>query len=74
MPGIDGFALSASIQQHPELARSVIMMVSSSQRPGDISRCQELGVSAFLMKPIKQSELFDAIMSVVGRRPGSRIG
>ncbi len=66
MPGIDGFALSASIQQHPELARSVIMMVSSSQRPGDISRCQELGISAFLMKPIKQSELFDAIMSVAG--------
>jgi PAS domain S-box-containing protein len=69
MPGTDGFALSASIQQHPELARSVIMMVSSSQRPGDINRCQELGISAFLMKPVKQSELFDAIMSVAGVAP-----
>ena len=34
-----------------------------------MSRCQELGVSAFLRKPIKQSELLDAILTVLHQTP-----
>jgi len=35
-------------------------------RRGDAARCKELGISAYLLKPIKQSELLDACMSVLG--------
>jgi PAS domain S-box-containing protein len=63
MPDADGFALSECIKQEPQLGSAMILMISSSDKPGDISRCEEAGVTAYLMKPIKQSELFDAIVA-----------
>ena len=42
------------------------MMLTSGDRPEDVARCRELGVAAYLMKPVKQSELFDAIVAAVG--------
>ena len=45
------------------------MLLSSDDKPGDLARCQELGISAFLRKPIKQSELLDAILSVLHQTP-----
>jgi CheY-like chemotaxis protein len=41
-------------------------MLTSGTRPGDFDRCKELGVAAHLIKPIKQSELFDAIVAALG--------
>ncbi|HYW81201.1 MAG TPA: response regulator, partial [Thermoguttaceae bacterium] len=65
MPDVDGFTLAEQIRQSPQLASTVIMMLTSGDRPGDIARCSELDVSAYLLKPIKQSELLDAIMMVL---------
>ena len=42
------------------------MMLTSGDRPGDISRCEQLGVSAYLLKPVKRSELFDAVLLALG--------
>jgi PAS domain S-box-containing protein len=67
MPGMDGFELVHEIQSSPELAGAAIMMLTSSGNRGDIARCRELGIAAYLTKPIKQSELLDAIMKVFGR-------
>ncbi len=44
----------------------VILMLTSGDRPGDVARCREIGVAAYLLKPVKQSELFDAIVSALG--------
>jgi PAS domain S-box-containing protein len=66
MPDVDGFELAAAIKNDPQLAGTVIMMLTSADRPGDITRCEQLGAAAYLMKPIKQSELFDAIVSALG--------
>jgi PAS domain S-box-containing protein len=66
MPGMDGFALAEQIQAHPELARGTIMMLTSGERQGDSARCRELGVAAYLTKPLKSSELFNAIVKVLG--------
>jgi two-component system, sensor histidine kinase and response regulator len=63
MPDADGFALSECIRQEPQLASAVILMVSSSDKPGEINRCEQAGITAYLLKPIKQSELFDAIVA-----------
>ncbi len=41
------------------------MMLTSGDRPDDVARCQRLGIAAYLMKPVKQSELFDAIVAAV---------
>jgi two-component system sensor histidine kinase/response regulator len=68
MPVMDGFDLAGKIQQSPRLARASIMMLSSDARPGDRARCFELGISAYLTKPVKQSDLMDTIVSVLGSR------
>ncbi len=66
MPDVDGFALAEQIKQDPELSSTVIMMLTSGDRPGDVARCEQAGVAAYLLKPIKQSELFDALVLVLG--------
>src|SRR5271157_76645 len=67
MPDMDGFTLVEQLRQSPELAgeAKVIMLTSSGQR-GDAARCRELGVAAYLTKPVSQSELFEAILRVLG--------
>jgi signal transduction histidine kinase/CheY-like chemotaxis protein len=69
MPEMDGFMLAEHIRGHPELAGAPIMMLSSSDRRTDSTRCKELGIATYLTKPVKQSELLDAILTVLGTRP-----
>jgi len=66
MPGTDGFWLVEQIRNDSDLNGAIIMMLTSGKRPGDIVRCREFGVAAHLLKPLKQSELFDAIAASVG--------
>jgi signal transduction histidine kinase/DNA-binding response OmpR family regulator len=66
MPNMDGFTLIERIRQRPELSTATIMMLTSAGHRGDAARCQELGVAAYLLKPIRQSELREAIARVLG--------
>jgi signal transduction histidine kinase/DNA-binding response OmpR family regulator len=68
MPRMDGFALVERIRERPELSTATIMMLTSAGHRGDAARCQELGVSAYLLKPIRQSELREAIARALGAR------
>lgn len=65
MPKMDGFALVERIRQQPELSTATIMMLTSAGHRGDAERCEELGVSAYLLKPIRQSELREAVAKVL---------
>jgi CheY-like chemotaxis protein len=67
MPGMDGFALVREIQQQPELARSTVVMLSSSDRPDHQSQGRDLGIHAYLLKPVKASELLDCIVNLLHR-------
>jgi len=66
MPEIDGFTLAQEIKQDPGLGSTLIMMLSSMDHPGNVARCEHLGIASYLLKPIKQSELFDAILLALG--------
>ncbi len=68
MPEMDGFALAQRIKGNPQLVGAIIMVLASGGQRGDAARCRELGVAAYLTKPIRQSELQEAILSVLGRR------
>jgi PAS domain S-box-containing protein len=68
MPKMDGFGLVERIRQMPELSTAIIMMLTSAGHRGDAVRCQDLGVAAYLLKPIRQSELREAIARVLGGR------
>jgi PAS domain S-box-containing protein len=65
MPEMDGFELADRIKHRPRLANATIMMLSSGQR-ADAVRRRELGIAACLTKPIKQSDLLDTILTVLG--------
>ncbi|MGC2467832.1 MAG: response regulator [Candidatus Acidiferrum sp.] len=71
MPKMDGFTLVERIRQRPELATATIMMLTSAGHRGDAERCKELGVAAYLLKPIRQSELRESIALVLGAREQS---
>jgi CheY-like chemotaxis protein len=66
MPEMDGFTLIERIRGNPSFNGLKIMVLTSSDRRGDTARCRELGVQAYLTKPVKQSELLDAILLTQG--------
>jgi two-component system, sensor histidine kinase and response regulator len=68
MPETDGFSLAAAIKNEPAGAAATIVMLTSAGRPGDAARCRELGIAAYLPKPIRRSELRSAILSALGAR------
>jgi len=65
MPEMDGFTLAEHIHKDPELLNATIMMLTSAGHLGDAARCRELGISAYLVKPVRQGELLDAICQVL---------
>lgn len=69
MPGMDGFSLAQRIKQDPGLASATIMMLTSAGQRGDVARCRELGITVYLVKPIRQSELLEAILAALGETP-----
>src|SRR5579864_1246030 len=70
MPDLDGFTLAELIKQDPQLAGAMIMMLTSVGQRGDAARCREIGIRAYLTKPIGQSELLDAVLQVLGGSTG----
>jgi len=68
MPGMDGFGLLERIRRESEFATATVMMLSSGARRGEMARFRELGLFAYLVKPIRQNELRDAIARSLDRR------
>ncbi len=66
MPNVDGFTLAEELKKDPTLTNTIVMMLTSGSRSDDLTRCERLGIAAHLMKPVKQSDLFDALMVALG--------
>jgi signal transduction histidine kinase/DNA-binding response OmpR family regulator len=66
MPDMDGFTLIERIREDPKLSTATIMMLTSAGHRGDAERCRSWGVAAYLLKPVRQSELREAIARVLG--------
>jgi two-component system, sensor histidine kinase and response regulator len=71
MPDVDGFTLAAQVRHDERLALLPIMMLTSGGRSGDVDRCDALGIASYLLKPVKQSELLDAVASALGESAGT---
>jgi CheY-like chemotaxis protein len=69
MPGMDGFALAERIKKRPRLASASIMMLTSGPRAGDRARCRQVGVSQYLLKPVRESDLLNRIVDALAPRP-----
>jgi PAS domain S-box-containing protein len=74
MPEMDGFAFAEQVHKDPSLAGATIMMLTSAGHLGDASRCRELGISAYLVKPIRQGELLEAVCALLDKKaPSSNV-
>ncbi|MGC1599896.1 MAG: ATP-binding protein [Candidatus Acidiferrales bacterium] len=69
MPGMDGFMLAERVNKEPDLVGASIMMLTSAGHLGDAARCRSLGISAYLMKPVRQGDLLEALANVLQNRP-----
>ncbi|MFQ5646722.1 MAG: response regulator [bacterium] len=65
MPEVNGFALVERIRENRELTKPGIIMLFSSEQRKDIIRISKLGIKAYLTKPVKQRELWNAITAVL---------
>ncbi len=65
MPGMDGMTLAEQIKQNPELKSTGLIIMTSSGRPGEATRCRQIGVGGYLTKPVMSSELLGAVRRVL---------
>ncbi|QDU40289.1 Signal transduction histidine-protein kinase BarA [Maioricimonas rarisocia] len=65
MPAMDGFMLADAIRESDAIETPVVMMLTSLDRTEDAELCDQHGIASYLLKPIKQSELFDAIVAAL---------
>jgi len=66
MPEMDGFQLAEIIRRNPSLAgATVVMLTCGLRQPEQIARCRELGVQAYLIKPIRRTELLKVVVRVL---------
>ncbi|MBI5502055.1 MAG: response regulator [Deltaproteobacteria bacterium] len=73
MPEMDGFMLAAEVQKRPQLGSCRIVMLSSMGLVGAAVRWDQLGIANYISKPIKQSELFDAIVFALAGKDGAPV-
>lgn len=71
MPGMDGFELARTIKADPAIARVPLVLLTSFGQRGDGVAAREVGISAYLTKPVRQSHLFDCLANVISQTSGS---
>jgi PAS domain S-box-containing protein len=66
MPKMDGFMVVQEMRRNSGLSLPTVMMLSSGGHHGDANRCQQLGIAAYLLKPVRRQELQEAIARALG--------
>lgn len=61
MPGMSGIQFLHEIKTDPVLARIPTVVITSSREDPDIKSCYELGVNAYVTKPVKRQDFKEAI-------------
>ena len=67
MPGMDGFELAHAIKSDPLIAAVHLVLLTSFGQRGDGATAREAGVAAYIAKPVRQSQLFQCLVSVVSQ-------
>jgi signal transduction histidine kinase/CheY-like chemotaxis protein/HPt (histidine-containing phosphotransfer) domain-containing protein len=70
MPDMDGCVVAEQIKAAHLSPASIVVMLPSDHLHDDIARCRELGIAAHVTKPVKRSELFNAVSTVLGYASG----
>ena len=62
MPGMDGLETVARIRASEQVGQVPVLLLSSAGRTEDIARTRQLGIARCLIKPVKESDLLDAVL------------
>jgi len=66
LPGLDGLAAATRIRHHEATLKLPLILMSAYAGKEEEAQCRELGVNAFLPKPVTPSSLYDAILDATG--------
>jgi two-component system sensor histidine kinase/response regulator len=69
MPEMDGFTLTQELKASSDAADARVIMLTAAGQPEDVELCDRLGIARYLTKPVKQSDLLDAITDVLTSSP-----
>jgi PAS domain S-box-containing protein len=73
MPEMNGVQLAESIRSSPQLEDLRLVLLTSSGQRGEARQMQAAGFDAYLVKPVKQSTLFDCLAALIGHQEVSRV-
>jgi CheY-like chemotaxis protein len=68
MPDMNGLDLAQAIRERSHLAGATLLLISSADRREDAERSRAVGVAGYSVKPIRQSELLNAIIAALDQR------
>jgi two-component system sensor histidine kinase/response regulator len=68
LPDVDGFTFAQQLQQRGVRAPIVLMLTTTASRRDEGGPTRDLRIAAHVTKPIKKSDLFDAVLQAL--RPG----
>jgi signal transduction histidine kinase/DNA-binding response OmpR family regulator/HPt (histidine-containing phosphotransfer) domain-containing protein len=71
LPDMTGFELARVIKAEPGLARVRVVLMPSFGKRGHAQDAREAGISAYLVKPVKEKELFECLLAVVTNEPAA---
>lgn len=71
MPGLDGYQVAEIIKKDSMISEAVIIMLTSDAHKAWIEKGKELGMTDYLIKPIKWSDLKEVVMIALGRKEAS---
>ncbi len=68
MPEMNGFEVAGRIRKNPAYDNVKLIMLTSGDHFGDVAQCQKNGIEAYLIKPVKPSDLLKRISTILGMR------
>lgn len=74
MPEMDGLELARAIKADPAISQVRLILLPSYGKRGDGQLAREAGIAAYLQKPVRQSQLYNCLVSAIGEQPVSNIG
>jgi len=66
MPRIDGLEVLRQIKRDPGLRTIPVVMMTSSRQEQDVANSYDLGVNAYVVKPVRFEEFVDAVRQLGG--------
>ncbi|MFN2464397.1 MAG: response regulator [Candidatus Dormibacteria bacterium] len=70
MPEMDGVGLAGAIRRDEGIREARLVLLTSSARPGDARAARDAGIDAFLTKPVRISDLYECLTTLLSTFPG----